>query len=190
MLTESDVCVIGAGVSGLSAVKHCLEYGLSVTCYEQRSVIGGLWSGAAPEVSQVGADGKPCAAVYQSIVMNISRTLTSFSDFPLAKTVLPNLDPHERFLSGTEFLEYLNLYISHFNLEPHIQLSTRVLEVSKLLSAEDDGHHWRVTVTQKSGGKEMTRNSVHRYVIVASGFYNQAFIPEVSKLCDCLENVL
>ena len=38
------VCVIGAGVSGLPAIKSCIEAGLDVVCYERSSDIGGLWN--------------------------------------------------------------------------------------------------------------------------------------------------
>ena len=37
------VCVVGAGVSGLTAIKHLLEYGLEVVCYEAGEHVGGLW---------------------------------------------------------------------------------------------------------------------------------------------------
>ena len=35
-----EVCIVGAGVSGLLAVKECLEQGLQSTCYEQHDDIG------------------------------------------------------------------------------------------------------------------------------------------------------
>lgn len=38
------VCVVGAGASGLPAVKSCLEEGLEVVCYEKTTDVGGLWN--------------------------------------------------------------------------------------------------------------------------------------------------
>jgi len=38
------VAVIGAGVSGLSAIKCCLDEGLDVVCFEKRNGLGGLWN--------------------------------------------------------------------------------------------------------------------------------------------------
>ena len=38
------VVVVGAGISGLTAVKHCLEEGLDPLCVELRSDLGGLWN--------------------------------------------------------------------------------------------------------------------------------------------------
>ena len=37
------VVVIGAGVSGLSAIKACLEEDIDVICYEKSRHLGGLW---------------------------------------------------------------------------------------------------------------------------------------------------
>jgi len=38
------VAVVGAGVSGLAAVKCCLDEGLDVVCFESRNDLGGLWN--------------------------------------------------------------------------------------------------------------------------------------------------
>uniref|UniRef100_A0A3P8SZE3 Flavin-containing monooxygenase n=1 Tax=Amphiprion percula TaxID=161767 RepID=A0A3P8SZE3_AMPPE len=37
------VAVIGAGPSGLTSIKACLEEGLEPTCFESSYDIGGLW---------------------------------------------------------------------------------------------------------------------------------------------------
>lgn len=37
------VAVIGAGPSGLTSIKSCLEEGLEPTCFESSEDIGGLW---------------------------------------------------------------------------------------------------------------------------------------------------
>jgi len=38
------VAVIGAGVSGLPAIKCCRDEGLDVVCFEKRNDLGGLWN--------------------------------------------------------------------------------------------------------------------------------------------------
>lgn len=38
-----SVAVIGAGASGLAAVKCCLDEGFDPTCFERTDHIGGLW---------------------------------------------------------------------------------------------------------------------------------------------------
>ncbi|RWS19346.1 dimethylaniline monooxygenase [N-oxide-forming] 5-like protein, partial [Leptotrombidium deliense] len=37
------ICVIGAGVSGLTAIKNCIEEGFQVICYDRTDDLGGLW---------------------------------------------------------------------------------------------------------------------------------------------------
>jgi len=38
------VAVVGAGVSGLPAIKCCRDEGLDVVCFETRNDLGGLWN--------------------------------------------------------------------------------------------------------------------------------------------------
>lgn len=37
------VAIVGAGVSGLAAIRSCLEEGLEPTCFERSGDVGGLW---------------------------------------------------------------------------------------------------------------------------------------------------
>ncbi len=39
----NEVCVVGAGVFGLVAVKNLDEQGLKVTAFEKHAHLGGLW---------------------------------------------------------------------------------------------------------------------------------------------------
>ena len=38
------MAVVGAGVSGLAAIKCCRDEGLDVVCFERRNDFGGLWN--------------------------------------------------------------------------------------------------------------------------------------------------
>ncbi len=47
------VCVVGAGVSGLTALKELLEEGHSAVCLERENVPGGVFTtGADPEMAR------------------------------------------------------------------------------------------------------------------------------------------
>ena len=48
-----SVAVLGAGVSGLTAVKCCLDEGLRPVCFERSGYIGGAWH-FTTDVSRVG----------------------------------------------------------------------------------------------------------------------------------------
>uniref|UniRef100_A0AAV2KZX0 Flavin-containing monooxygenase n=1 Tax=Knipowitschia caucasica TaxID=637954 RepID=A0AAV2KZX0_KNICA len=111
------VAVIGAGPSGLSSIKICLEEGLQPTFFESSHDIGGLWRyKEEPEPGR--------ANVYQSVIINSSKEMMAFSDFP-PSAELPNNMHH------SDVLGYLRLYANHFNLLPHIQLKTTVQQVTQ-----------------------------------------------------------
>lgn len=38
-----SVCVVGAGMAGLSALKNSLQSNLNATCFEQSTHLGGTW---------------------------------------------------------------------------------------------------------------------------------------------------
>lgn len=42
-MAAQRVAIIGAGASGLCALKCCLDEGLAPTCFERSGDIGGLW---------------------------------------------------------------------------------------------------------------------------------------------------
>lgn len=42
-MAAQRVAIIGAGASGLCALKCCLDEGLTPTCFERSGDIGGLW---------------------------------------------------------------------------------------------------------------------------------------------------
>lgn len=46
-----QVAVIGAGVSGLTSLKCCVDEGLEPTCFERTEDIGGLWRFKVREIS-------------------------------------------------------------------------------------------------------------------------------------------
>ena len=64
------VAIIGAGVSGLPTIKHCLEEGLEPVCLEMRSDLGGLWN-YTDKVTE------GWSSVMRSTVTNISKVIVN-----------------------------------------------------------------------------------------------------------------
>lgn len=116
------VAIIGGGASGLTAIKCCLDEGLKPYCFEKQSFIGGrlfallgiitnlltyrlnfsgLWNYTPGE--------KDGATVYQSTVINTSKEMMCFSDFPIPKE-FPN------FMHNTKVQEYFELYAERYGL--------------------------------------------------------------------------
>jgi cation diffusion facilitator CzcD-associated flavoprotein CzcO len=139
------VCVIGAGASGLTAIKNLREYGFSVDCYERETGVGGAWNWRH--------DRSP---VYAGTHLISSKPLTQFPDFPMPDD-WPDYPHHSQLLS------YLERYADHFDLRPSVWFGT---EVVRIVPAE--GQRWDVT-TRSAGGHGAERTSRYAAVVVATG---------------------
>ena len=139
------VCVIGAGASGLTAVKNLTEHGFGVDCYERETGVGGGWNWRH--------DRSP---VYASTHLISSRPFTQFPDFPMPDS-WPDYPHHSQLLS------YFERYADHFDLRRHIWFGTEVVRVEPV-----DGDRWDVT-TRSTGGYGPERTSRYAAVLVANG---------------------
>ncbi|XP_051929196.1 flavin-containing monooxygenase 5-like [Hippocampus zosterae] len=153
------VAVIGAGPSGLSAVKSCLDEDLHPTCFESSDDLGGLWK--FKEVSEPNR-----ASIYRSLTINISKEMMCYSDFPIPAD-FPNYMHHSKILN------YFRMYAEHFKLLQHIRFQTLVKSVKPRPDYTRTGK-WEV-VTEKRDGKEETH--VFDAVICCTGHYTYPNLP-------------
>lgn len=120
-------CVIGAGISGLTAGKALSDRGIPYTCFEASDDIGGNWYFGNP-------NGRSSA--YRSLHIDTSRNSLSFRDMPMG-------DEYPDFPHHSEILEYLNRYADAFRLRERIRFETPVER------AERKPHGgWRVTTSE------------------------------------------
>ena len=105
-------CVIGAGPSGLTALKNLLALGIRAVCLEREDDIGGNWR-----------FGSPASAVFASTRLISSKSLTAFTDFPMPRQ-WPAYPDH------TLCLTYLRAYADHFALRRHIRTRSPVAAVT------------------------------------------------------------
>ncbi|XP_078499088.1 dimethylaniline monooxygenase [N-oxide-forming] 2-like [Lissotriton helveticus] len=152
------VAVIGAGCSGLVAIKSCLEEGLEPTCFELSNDIGGLW-----RYTEKVEEGRP--SIYRSVVMNTSKEMSCYSDFPMP-------DHFPNFLHNSKFLEYYRLYAEHFGLMKYINFKTRVCSVRKRPDFAATGQ-WDI-ITEKDGKRE---SATFDAVLVCSGRFTKPVFP-------------
>jgi len=66
------VCVIGAGPSGITAIKNLLDQGLDVTAYDYNQEVGGNWIFNADESH---------SSVFETTHIISSKTLSQYEDF-------------------------------------------------------------------------------------------------------------
>jgi dimethylaniline monooxygenase (N-oxide forming) len=146
--SDKAACIIGAGSSGMVAVKALTDAGVEFDCFEKTSVVGGNW-----------AFGSPWSAAYRTLHINSYRKDMEYADFPMpAGTV--DFPHHEQVAA------YFNGYVDHFGLRPLISFNTGV----ELAVPRPQGG-WDVTL---STGE--TR--AYRFLIVASGHHNEPRMPE------------
>ncbi|XP_077996718.1 dimethylaniline monooxygenase [N-oxide-forming] 2-like [Glandiceps talaboti] len=156
------VAVMGAGVSGLVSIKSCVEEGIEPVCFERRSTIGGLWNYSDEVLPEEGA------ALYMSTVLNNSKEMGCFSNFPFPKEYTP-------FISHQKALMYINDYAKHFDLRKYIQFNTTVSKVEK---NEDGGKYWKVTVQKDDSSTE----EYFDYVMICTGIFSKKHMPEFPGL--------
>ncbi|NXI04097.1 FMO1 monooxygenase, partial [Pachycephala philippinensis] len=152
------VAVVGAGVSGLTATKCCLDEGLEPTCFEQSQDIGGVW-----RYTEHIEAGQP--SLYPSVISNTSKEMCAFSDFPFP-------EDFPVFLPNAQFLDYLQRYAEHFSLREHIKLGTTVVSIRKHPDFATTGQ-WNVVT--EAGGKQTSH--VFDAVMVCSGNFSEPSLP-------------
>ncbi|KAH6930303.1 hypothetical protein HPB50_012608 [Hyalomma asiaticum] len=158
------VAVIGAGASGLTALKACLEEGLDVVCFEKTEDLGGLWTYREHNVDGV-------ASVMFSTTTNSSKELSAFSDFP-PPSQYPNY-MHHRLVS-----QYLNDYADTFGLRSYVRCLHSVTKVSFFAFPKDPllKKRWLVAIKRDEG--KLFAVTKHTKVC-STHFANDDYLPNV-----------
>lgn len=156
MHTEFPVCVIGAGISGLTSIKALTDMSIDLEAFEMGSDIGGNWR-------YDNDNGR--SAAYASLHIDTSKSRFEFSDLAMPKQ-------WPTYLHHSHVLAYLDDYADQFQLRDHIRFRTEVVSVRPI------EHLWDVTVRDLDTGSDETRT--YRAVVVANGHHWDPNIPEVS----------
>ncbi|KAK3087719.1 hypothetical protein FSP39_009588 [Pinctada imbricata] len=161
------VAVIGAGASGLPAIKCCLDEGLEPVCFERTDHIGGLWYYTTSAI-----DGQAC--VMKSTVINTSKEMMCYSDFPIPKEY-PN------YMHNTYVVKYFNLYADHFDLKKHIRFKTEVMHVKKSSDFASSGQ-WSIQVKDRDTGQ--TEDLLFDAVMICTGHHAEKNMPNFPGVDD------
>jgi dimethylaniline monooxygenase (N-oxide forming) len=138
-------CIIGAGSSGLTAVKALKDAGIDFDCFEARDVVGGLWTFHPDPSGPSGA--------YRGLNSNAPKSLMQYDEYHLD-------DDLPAYPSHWDFSRYFRTYAEKFGLIERITFNTRVDKVTPLPSGRfkvetsdgqvreysdivvANGHHW------------------------------------------------
>ena len=143
-------CVIGAGPSGLTALKNLMQAGIDAECLEREDDVGGNWY-----------FGSAASSVFESTRLISSKSLTQYTDFPMPPD-WPAYPDHRQCLA------YLRSYASHFGLRDHIRTHSAV----ERIEPAEGMRGWIV----HQQGREPVR---YAGVVIANGHNREPRFPEI-----------
>ena len=147
---EYDVVVIGAGVSGMYALYHLRERGLSVKVYDGAPEVGGTWWHNGYPGARIDA---PCSPYY----------CYTFSD-----ELVQEWDWSERYSDQATILAYLKNFADKYDLRRDIQLETWIDEARYGAGAQ------RWTVNASTGER-----ATAQFLICALGALSTTYKPDI-----------
>uniref|UniRef100_A0A7C9AP22 Flavin-containing monooxygenase n=1 Tax=Opuntia streptacantha TaxID=393608 RepID=A0A7C9AP22_OPUST len=177
-----NVCVIGAGPSGLVAARELRKEGHKVVVMEQNHDIGGQWlydpkvEGEDP-LGRATIDNKFLkvhSSIYESLRLTSPREIMGYTDFPFVEKKGRDM---RRFPSHRELFLYLKDFCDHFGLRGMIRFNTRVEYVSFMADSDDRRLRW--VVKSRDVRAETVVEEVFDAVVVASGHYSQPRLPAI-----------
>ncbi|GFN88429.1 dimethylaniline monooxygenase [n-oxide-forming] [Plakobranchus ocellatus] len=159
------VAIVGAGACGLTAIKCCLDEGITPVCFERTDHKGGLW-----HYTDQPFEGQAC--VMKSTVINTSKEMMCYSDYPIPAH-FPN------YMHNSQVLEYFHQYVEHFNLEQHIQYLIEVTSIKRADSFAKTGQ-WEICYRNHSTGK--VSSELFDGVLICTGHHAEKYVPEFPGL--------
>ena len=165
---SKQVCVIGAGPSGITAAKNLLDAGLQVTVYDFGREVGGNW---------VFTEAESHSSVFETTHIISSKDFSQFDDFSMPEEY-PDYPGHK------QLANYFQAYARQFNLYNHIQFQTLVkfckrntagkwlvtIEQFGAISTREfdalavcNGHHWKPRIPEYPG--QFSGEFIHSHVV-------------------------
>ncbi|KAL0869190.1 hypothetical protein ABMA27_007471 [Loxostege sticticalis] len=162
MVTNATrVCIIGAGIGGLSTARYLKAEKINFTLIESTKYVGGTWR----YDERVGKDenGIPIhTSMYKNLRTNLPKATMELHGFPM-----PEDTP--TFPSWEVYYNYLKSYAEHFDLYKCIKFEHQAISVKKI------ENEWKVKYKHVPTGKEVEEK--FDYVVVATGHHSKPYIP-------------
>ena len=150
-----DAVIIGAGVSGMYALHHLREMGLSVRAFDGANDVGGTWWYNRYPGARVDGPGSP------------------FYCYTFSKELMEEWDWAETQSKQSDVLDYLEHVADKFDLRRDIQFNTWVQDARY----DEIAQRWTI---ETSGGKR----SSAQYLICAVGALSKANRPDITGIND------
>ncbi|WP_411281924.1 flavin-containing monooxygenase [Gemmatimonas sp.] len=150
---SARIAVIGAGPSGIAAVKNLLDAGFTdVVCFDRNDAVGGNWLFRL-ESSH--------SSVFETTHIISSKSLSQYHDFPMPSWY-PDYPSHE------QLARYFQSYADFFGVTEHVRFGTDVLRLEPRADAR-----WSITV--RTDEHETTES--FEAVVVANGHHWRPRMP-------------
>jgi cation diffusion facilitator CzcD-associated flavoprotein CzcO len=117
------VCVVGAGVTGLVAIRELVAEGHEVQAFEKTDDVIGIWR-----------------SVYESVQLLTSKRATSFKGYPM-----PDTTP--QFPTGQQYRDYIRWFAKESGLLRYIRFNTAVVSA---VPVDKGAGGWDVTLSDGS----------------------------------------
>ncbi len=155
-MTTKRVCIIGAGPSGITALKNLLDEGIDATIYDRNEEVGGNW---------IFSETESHSSVFETTHIISSKTLSQYEDF-----TFDDFDPSVAdYPSHDELRRYFQAYARQFALYDHIEFETLVVHCEWKSDNE-----WEVT-TEKDG---LQRKETFTDLVVCNGHHWKPRYPD------------
>ena len=158
--SDYDAIVVGAGFAGLYMLQKLREAGLSVRVIETGTGVGGTWYWNR-------YPGARCDIESMEYSYGFSEELQQEWEWT------------ERYASQPEILKYANHVAERFDLNEHIQLSTRV----ESAHYNETSNRWQVLISDASTG-DNKRTCSAKFYVMATGCLSSTNTPDFKGLDD------
>jgi len=123
--TSKQVCIIGAGCSGITAAKALADAAIDFDCFERGSQVGGNW---------VYKNDNGLSACYESLHINTTTQIMAYHDHPMPADLPP-------YPNHYQIKRYFDDYVDTFGLRSRITFNTTVARAEQLTDKR-----WRITL--------------------------------------------
>ncbi|XP_050221072.1 flavin-containing monooxygenase FMO GS-OX-like 9 [Mercurialis annua] len=179
---SKNVCVIGAGPSGLVAARELRKEGHSVVVLEQKHDVGGQWLYESNIENEDPLGKKKFLEVHSSIYASLRlvspREIMGFTDFPF---LVKKGRDMRRFPGHRELWLYLKDFCDYFELREMIRFNTRVEHVS-MLDYSEFKEDFKWIVKSKNNNEKIVVEEVFDAVVVATGHYSHPKLPSIKGM--------
>ena len=151
----NKVAIIGAGPSGITAIKNFSELGFEVTAFERCNGVGGNWRFNDPSGH---------SSVFETTHIISSKYTSYYEDYPLP-------DDAADYPSHEDLLNYFNSYTDHFNIRDLIKFGTEVQHCEQI---EKD--KWEIT--WKDIRTNQSSKGLFDALVVCNGHHHEPRYPE------------